>query len=276
MLNLPKITFRQVAVMFAVILASVTTGFHNRLLLVALPDLRGIWGLDVDEGTILISLALAPQLLLAPIAPWLSRTVGIRRTVIPASLLLAFVTFLIPFLHGFVSLVIAHAAAGALFGIFITLSIAVLNKNLPPAWMVVPLAFYSYSLTFSINTGVTVGGFYIEQLGWHWIYWQTSLLMLVYLLVVWSCSVEDDPVQKEMIAVPTGAACSFSARQRRSFTSVFITESALIGLIRALFPAVFGAASFCSFFFVSTNKSPENPGLRFIRSGTGMSLCVCC
>ena len=199
MLNLPQITFKQIAVMFAVILASVTTGFHNRLLLVALPDLRGVWGLDIDEGTILISLALAPQLLLASVAPWLSRAFGIRRTVIPSSLLLIFVTFLIPFLRGFVPLVIAHAVAGALFGIFITLSIAVLNKNLPPAWMVVPLAFYSYSLTFSINTGVTVGGFYIEQTGWHWIYWQTSILMLVYLLVVRSCSVQDDPVQKEMI-----------------------------------------------------------------------------
>lgn len=123
MWNLPKLTHRQWIVMPTVILAAAATSSYNRLLSNSMPDLRGIWGLDADEGSMLLTLALAPQLLLAPITPWLSRKFGVRKTVLPSSLLLVGMASLIPFLHGYAVLLVAHAVVGALFGIFITLAV---------------------------------------------------------------------------------------------------------------------------------------------------------
>jgi DHA2 family multidrug resistance protein len=40
------------------------------------------------------------------------------------------------------------------------------------------LAVYSFRLTFSSNTGVSLAGYYLQHAGWEWLYWQGALLAL--------------------------------------------------------------------------------------------------
>lgn len=197
MLNLPKLTRRQVIVTLVVVLASAATCSYNRLLSTSMPDLRGVWGIEADHGSILLTLALAPQLLLAPVTPWLSQKYGVRKTVLPSSLLLIGMVSLIPLLRGYVALVVAHAIVGALLGVFITLTVTILSRTLPTPWMVIALAFYAFGLTSAMNTGATVSVFYIEQIGWKWIYRQTALFMALYFLVVFLYLPRDVPDRQE-------------------------------------------------------------------------------
>ncbi len=197
-LNLPRLTLRQFIVMWTVILAGSATSSYNRLLGASMPDLRGIWGLDMDEGSLLLTLALAPQLLLAPITPWLAKAFGIRKTVLPSSLLLIGMVILIPFLRGFVTLVAAHAVVGALLGVFITRTVAILYKILPISWMIVALAFYAYGLTLGTNSAALLSAIYIEQLGWWWIYWQMAVFMVLYFVVVYACYPRGEEIQPDL------------------------------------------------------------------------------
>ncbi len=199
MLNLPKLTIRQWIVMFATILASFATSSYNRLLISSMPDLRGIWGLDVDESSILVTLACAPQLLLAPITPWLAGAFGVRKTVLPSSLLLIGMVMLIPFLHGYVPLVAAHAVVGALFGIFITQTVTILYRTLPIAWMIIAMAIYAFGLNLAMNSGAAISAIYIEQVGWKWIYWQTAAFMGFYFGIVYFCLPRNETVSMEAL-----------------------------------------------------------------------------
>lgn len=193
-----KIDTKQFGILCAILLASVMTTSHTRLIQTSLPDLRGVWGLDMDEGSILCTTLLAPQLLVAPVIPWLASVVGLRRLLFPTAFLFIAVNIITPFLHGYEALLAAHFLAGTLLGVFITLSLIIMMRFIPPAWWVVLLAFYSLRVTLAINLGVSLGAFYMEHLGWSGIYWQAAVLISVYAVIMYFC-VPKENVDKTLL-----------------------------------------------------------------------------
>ena len=103
------------------------TTFHGRLLISSLPDLRGIWGLSYDEGSVISTVASASQLILAPILPFFLTALGLRRLLLPLSLGFVCVAFCIPFISGYENLLVAHALMGLLIGSFVTATIQILS-----------------------------------------------------------------------------------------------------------------------------------------------------
>ena len=87
------------------------TTFHGRLLISSLPDLRGIWGLSYDEGSVISTVASASQLILAPILPFFLTALGLRRLLLPLSLGFVCVAFCIPFISGYENLLVCDGAA---------------------------------------------------------------------------------------------------------------------------------------------------------------------
>lgn len=179
--GLPPLEPRQIAIMAAILLAATLTGFYTRLFQIALPDLRGVWGLSLDEGSILNTMAVAPQMLIAPGIPWLVTVLGIRRVLMPSALLFILLTLATPFINGFPALLVVHGLVGLLLGVFIPATLVVLFHNVPPPWWVFPLSIFVFRLSLTTNTGVSISAFYTEYVGWQWIYWQSALLMLIYL-----------------------------------------------------------------------------------------------
>ena len=131
------------------------TTFHGRLLISSLPDLRGIWGLSYDEGSVISTVASASQLILAPILPFFLTALGLRRLLLPLSLGFVCVAFCIPFISGYENLLVAHALMGLLIGSFVTATIQIMLKHLPPPWWVVVLAFFTFRVSLGINSGVS-------------------------------------------------------------------------------------------------------------------------
>lgn len=177
-------TARQLAIIFAVLMAAAMTTYYERLFQTSLPDMLGIWGLSHDEGAILKTCAIAPQMLLAPVAPWLVMVFGVRRVLLPAALLFIFVSSIIPLITGFIPLLSAHIVMGALLGCFITATIMIMTGTLPGKWWLIPLAIHIFRLSVTTNTGVSVSGLYVDYLGWEWIYWQSALIMIMYIVVL--------------------------------------------------------------------------------------------
>lgn len=178
--SLPRLDVKQVCVLIAISLAAAMTTFYTRLLSTSLPDLRGIWGLSLDEGSMLYAAATAPQLLIAPALPWLLTVFGFRRILVPAAAGFVLVSFLIPFLSNFLPLLAAHALLGLILGCFVTATILLILKVLPPPWWIIAFALFTFRVSLATNTGVSLGALYIEFLGWEWIYWQGGAIMLLY------------------------------------------------------------------------------------------------
>lgn len=135
------------------------TTFHGRLLISSLPNLRGIWGLSYDEGSVISTVASASQLILAPILPFFLTALGLRRLLLPLSLGFVCVAFCIPSISGYENLLVAHALMGLLIGSFVTATIQIMLKHLPPPWWVVVLAFFTFRVSLGINSGVSLGPF---------------------------------------------------------------------------------------------------------------------
>jgi DHA2 family multidrug resistance protein len=173
--------------------------FDQRLFAIGLSDLRGSFGLTFDEGSWLSTVATAPTILFAPAVSWLVAVFGARRVLVGPALLYSATSLAIPLVHDYESLLILHFIHGALLGIFIPAAIMMLLHHLPMRWWLAALAAYSFRLSFANNSGVSLAGYYLQDLGWQWIYWQGAVLALpMALLMVWGTPRES--IQRQLLA----------------------------------------------------------------------------
>src|SRR5262245_43591481 len=169
----------------AVLLGAFLVSFDQRLFAIGLPDLRGAFGLTFDEGAWLGTIAMAPQLLVAPAIPWLATVFGVRRVLMAPSLIYSVLSLAIPFVRDYQVLLILHFVHGLLLGVFIPATIMIVLHDLPMRWWIVGLAIYSFRLSFTGNAVVSMVGFHVQQLGWQWIYWQNAVVAGLMVLLTW-------------------------------------------------------------------------------------------
>jgi DHA2 family multidrug resistance protein len=169
----------------AVLLGAFVVSFDTRLFAMGLPDLRGAFGLTFDEGAWLATISTAPQILIAPAIAWLATVFGLRRVLVGPSLLYIAVSLVIPFVRHYQVLLVLHFVHGLLLGVFIPATIMIVLRNLPVQWWIVGLGAYTFRLSFTGNAGVSLVGFYVQHLGWEWLYWQDALAAALMAVLTW-------------------------------------------------------------------------------------------
>ncbi|HEY4250774.1 MAG TPA: MFS transporter [Roseomonas sp.] len=169
----------------AALLGCFIAGFHTRLFGIGLPDLRGAMGLDPDQGAWLSTLALAPQILVAPAIPWLVSVFGLRRVLIGPALAYAVVSLLIPLTRDYPAQLVLHMLHGALLGAFVPAALGVVIRSLPMNLWTAGVAVYVFRAGFTVNAGVFLTGWYTQGIGWQWLYWQDVALAPLMALLAW-------------------------------------------------------------------------------------------
>ena len=169
----------------AVLLGSFLANFDSRLTSVGLPDLRGAFALTFDEGAWLSTAAIGSQIFVAPAVAWLATVFGLRRILGIPSLVYAVVSLLIPFVRDYNTLIVLSIAHGLLLGTFVPATLMIVFRNLPIKWWLPAIAIYSIRVGFALDTGTSLVGFYVEHLGWQWLYWQGVVLAPLMGLMVW-------------------------------------------------------------------------------------------
>ncbi len=166
-------------------LGTFLAAFDSRLFTVALADLRGAFSLSFDEGSWLATAALAPQIFIAPAVAWLATVFGVRRLLGVPSLLYAGISLVIPFTSNVDLLVLLHIMRGLLLGMFVPATLIIILRNLAMSWWLPTIALYAFRASFTLNAGVALGGFYVETIGWEWMYWQDVLVAPLMAVFVW-------------------------------------------------------------------------------------------
>ena len=110
---------------------------------------------------------------------------GLRRVLVGPSLLCIAVSLVIPFVRHYQVLLVLHFVHGLLLGVFIPATIMIVLRNLPVQWWIVGLAAYTFRLSFTRNAGVSLVGFYVQHLGWEWLYWQDAVIALLMAALTW-------------------------------------------------------------------------------------------
>jgi DHA2 family multidrug resistance protein len=160
----------------AVLLGSFLANFDSRLTSVGLPDLRGAFSLGFDEGAWLSTAAIGSQIFIAPAVAWLATVFGLRRVLGIPSLVYAVISLVIPFVRDYDMLIVLSIVHGMLLGTFVPATLMIIIRNLPIRWWLPALAIYSIRVGFALDTSTALVGFYVDHLGWQWLYWQGVII----------------------------------------------------------------------------------------------------
>jgi MFS transporter, DHA2 family, multidrug resistance protein len=169
----------------AVLLAAFLANLDSRLTSVGLPDLRGGFSLGFDEGAWLSTVAIGSQIFIAPSVAWLATVFGLRRVLGIPSLVYALVSALIPFVHDYPTLIVLGIIHGMLLGTFVPASLMIIFRNLPIRWWLPAISLYAIRVGFALDTSTSLVGFYVEHLGWQWLYWQGVVIAPLMALMVY-------------------------------------------------------------------------------------------
>ncbi|MEA2796220.1 MAG: transporter, family, multidrug resistance protein, partial [Bradyrhizobium sp.] len=170
----------------AVLLGSFLANFDSRLTSVGLPDLRGAFSLGFDEGAWLSTAGIGSQIFIAPAVAWLATVFGLRRVLGIPSLVYALISLVLPLLHDYTALIVLSIAHGLLLGTFVPATLMIVFRNLPIRWWLPAIAIYSIRVGFALDTSTWLVGYYVDHLGWQWLYWQGVVIaplmgLMVYL-----------------------------------------------------------------------------------------------
>ncbi|MFS8048720.1 MFS transporter [Rhizobium sp. BR 314] len=160
----------------AVMIGSYIASFDSRLFSIGLADLKGAFSLSFDEGAWLGTAAFGSQILIAPAVSWLATVFGVRRIFVVPSLLYAAISLIIPFVGDYEALLVLHVIRGLLLGLFVPATVMIIFRNLSMSWWLPAIALYAFRTPFTLNAGVSFGGFYAQTIGWQWMYWQDALV----------------------------------------------------------------------------------------------------
>ena len=182
----------------AVLLGAFLANFDSRLTTVGLPDLRGALSLGFDEGAWLSTAGIGSQIFVAPAVAWLATVFGMRRVLGIPSLVYAFISLIIPFVHDYPTLMALSIVHGMLLGAFVPATLMIILRNLPIRWWLPAISIYAIRVGFSLDTSSSLVGFYVDHLGWQWIYWQSVLIAPLMGLMVY-LGTPNDPINRNLL-----------------------------------------------------------------------------
>lgn len=164
--------------------ASVAT-LNARLISVGLPDLRGALGLGVDEASWIPTTLNMAMMFSGCFVVFVSALIGPRRILLPASLIFAGTSAILPRAHGLSSLIALTAIAGLASGTFYSLTMTFVLSALPRKLIVFGIAAYAAEIVFTGNIAPAIEGWYMEHLSWHWLFWNSTVFSMLMAVCVY-------------------------------------------------------------------------------------------
>ncbi|KYH02467.1 MFS transporter [Bradyrhizobium sp. DOA1] len=192
------ITPRPLFAVAAVLLGSFLANFDSRLTTVGLPDLRGAFSLSFDEGAWLSTAGIGSQIFIAPAVAWLATVFGLRRVLGIPSLVYAAVSFIIPFVSDYTTLLSLSVVHGLLLGTFVPATLMIVFRNLPIRWWLPAISIYAIRVGFALDSSTSLVGFYVDHVGWQWLYWQGVVIAPLMGLMVY-LGTPNEPVNRALL-----------------------------------------------------------------------------
>lgn len=162
----------------AVLLGTFVSTLNGRLSTFSLADTEGIVHAGFDQGAWITTAQTVAQMLICPVAIWVGGIFGARRVLIWAALAFAVISFLEPFANNLPMLLTMQSLGGLASGWFVPLTLSYILRNTPPRAWAYGVAIYALNLELSLNISASLEGFYVDHVGWHWIFWQNVPLAL--------------------------------------------------------------------------------------------------
>ena len=225
----------------------------GRMLTLGLADLKGHVGVSFDDGAWLDSAFNAALMFIGPFTVYLGGLMGPRRILLFAAGLFTVTCTFLPLIHSYSLLVAALILAGLTSGTFYPLTMSFALRNIPLRYLPFTIALYATFVDGAVNIAPSLYGWYRDHLSWHWMFWNSAMIVPVMMVCIYYGIPAAPPREKDSPApsfagflyVSLGLAMLFAAIQQgerldwwRSgvFTALFLGGSFLVlcSLVRRL------------------------------------------
>ena len=169
----------------AVILGACISSLNTRITSFGLADIRGGLGLGFDEGSWLITVFGAAQMIVTPAAAWMSTVLSTRRVLLWTGAVFTVTSFLPPYTSDYNTLIVLQIVRGLAVGAFIPAALGFVLRSLQPQWWIWGIAAYAFRFVFSQNIAGALEGWYSESGYWQWIFWENVALTPLMMALVW-------------------------------------------------------------------------------------------
>ena len=168
----------------AVLFGAVISTLAGRLTTFGLADVRGAIHAGFDEGAWIPTAFTVGQMLIGPVSVWLGMVFGPRRVLMVSGAMFSMSNLLLPYSPDLATILMFQTLSGLASGTFIPLTIGFIIQNLPTRMVIYGVAAYSMNLELSLNISASVEGWFVDHWSWHWIFWDTGMLMPLMLVCI--------------------------------------------------------------------------------------------
>jgi DHA2 family multidrug resistance protein len=156
---------------FAVVVAALMQVIDSSIVNVALPDMMGNLGANLDEIAWVVTGYILANVIVIPLTGWLGNVFGRKRYFVGSIILFTIASFLCGASTSLGMLIFWRVVQGIGGGALMTVSQAVLFESFPPEEAGMAMAFFGLGVMVGPTVGPTLGGWITDTYSWPWIFY---------------------------------------------------------------------------------------------------------
>lgn len=134
----------------------------------ALPQIQGSIGATGTEGTWISTGYLMSEIVMIPLAAWLTRVVGLRNFLLGNALLFAMFSVMCGLSHSLPQMIAGRIGQGFTGGAMIPTAQTIIRTRLPRSQMPIGMTLFGLIVLLGPLLGPVVGGWLAENISWTW------------------------------------------------------------------------------------------------------------
>lgn len=228
------------AISIAVMLGPMMDVIDSSIANIALPDMMGSLGANLDEITWVVTGYIIANVTIIPISGWLSMRFGRKRYFLGSIVLFTVASFFCGLIHNLYLLVVVRIIQGIGGGALIPTSQAILMETFPPEEQGTAMSVFGFGMMVCPSVGSLLAGWVTDNYSWSWsFYINVPIGIVAFFLVLFF--IEDpvyltpansriDYVGFVLLAIGIGCLQTVLQKGERAgwFESSFITGLSLI------------------------------------------------
>jgi DHA2 family multidrug resistance protein len=155
----------------AVVLAALMQVIDSSIVNVALPDMMGNLGANLDEIAWVSTGYIIASVIVMPLTGFLGDLLGRKRYFVGSIITFTMASFFCGASHSLGTLVTWRLIQGVGGGALMTVSQAVLFESFPPEEAGTAMALFGLGVMVGPTIGPTLGGYLVDNAGWPWIFY---------------------------------------------------------------------------------------------------------
>jgi len=184
----------------AVVLAALMQVIDSSIVNVALPDMMGNLGANLDEIAWVSTGYIIASVIVMPLTGFLGDLLGRKRYFVGSIILFTMASFFCGASHSLGTLIMWRIIQGVGGGALMTVSQAVLFESFPPEEAGTAMALFGLGVMVGPTIGPTLGGYLVDNAGWPWIFYINIPVGIVAAMMI-AAYVHDPEHQKKPSAI---------------------------------------------------------------------------